>query len=103
MYVIFFIFIPPDKSRNQAFVQPPIPPLYHPTANEYNQTEMYMYANIETVWKNYFPRSIFFPVRYFDETLQQEWRDHEDWMIGWSAKGPYNQPLAIWRYAASVR
>lgn len=22
---------------------------------------------------------------------------HDDWMIGWSVKGPYSQPLAIWR------
>ena len=71
----------------------PISPLY-PHRNEFNQMEMYMYANIGTVWKNYFPRSIF-SVLYFD-TLYN--RSCVLMMTG-QLVGPQKGHIAsLWRY-----
>lgn len=59
--VTTFIFIPPNLTNQE--IRPLCDLLSHlctPMANEYNQMEMYKYASIGTVWKTYFPRSIFF-------------------------------------------
>lgn len=37
---------------------------------------------------------------HYSQTLYRcnnarSWNAHEDWTIGWSAKGPYSQPLAM--------
>jgi hypothetical protein len=57
---------------------------------------IYMYATLELYGRTNFPAP-FFSVHYFDSLYKKRAHAHEDWTIGWSVKGPYNQPLAIWR------
>jgi hypothetical protein len=72
-------------------------PTFVPHLQWIQSSENIHVCNVGTIWKNYFPcsssqRSIF----RRSTSATPEVNAHEDWTIGWSAKGPYSQPLAIW-------
>jgi hypothetical protein len=91
MCVTSFIFIPPDKPNFFS----PYPPLCTPHINEFNQmwyTCMQHWNCMEGLLSR-----LHFSVHYLIHSTTKSACAHEDWTIGWSANGPYNQPLAIWR------